>query len=402
MFKHTLRLFWVVLLIGIPVSAAAQPPTVYGLFFFAYRCPHCQYLIREHLPLWEQEFGEQFQLIMVDIDGDSGLDLFRAASETPGIAFEAFGVPLMIIGDRVLLGHLDIAEEAPPIIRAGLAGSGIDLPPIPGLVDYMSRLGMRPPHQQNPVLSSRDQVAKGAAIGILLALGASLILGLHPSIRRRFSPHDGLVWGAALLSALSALMVTLTLLAPSMGDRLILIGSVLLILITVIMGLRQRWQLARRGALPAGWLNLLIPITAMAGLLVAGHLTAAELNATGTYCGLLGDCEVVQQSAYARLFGVIPIGALGVVGYGAIIVAAMVARRSTRYVAEWAYRALWFMITLGMIFSTYLTFLEPFVIDAVCAWCLISALIMLLLWWLLRLEALPLKSQQQSSEALAH
>ncbi|MCC6975632.1 MAG: vitamin K epoxide reductase family protein, partial [Anaerolineae bacterium] len=155
-------------------------------------------------------------------------------------------------------------------------------------------------------------------------------------------------------------------------------------------------------AIPAGWLNLLIPITAVAGLLVAGHLTAAELNATGTYCGLLGDCEVVQQSAYARLFGVIPIGALGVVGYGAIIVAAMVARRSTGHVAEWAYRALWFMITLGMIFSTYLTFLEPFVIDAVCAWCLISALIMLLLWWLLRLEALPLKSQQQSSEALAH
>lgn len=393
MFKNALRLFWVFLLIGFPGSAVAQSPTAYGVFFFAYRCPHCQYLIREHLPLWEQEFGERFQLVMVDIDGDSGLDLFRAASETPGIAFEAFGVPLMIIGDRVLLGHLDIAEEGPQIIRDGLAKEGIDLPPIPGLADYMSRLGMRPPHQQNPVPSSRDQVAKGAAIGILLALGASLILGLNPSLRQRFSPRDGVVWGAVLLSALSAMIVALTLLEQPTSDRVILIGGVLLILLMVIVGTFRRWQLARGETPPTGWLRMLIPITATAGLLAAGYLSAMELNAAETYCGLLGDCEVVQQSVYARLFGLIPVGVLGVAGYGAIIVAGVVARGSTGRVAVWAGRALWWMITLGLIFSTYLTFLEPFVIDAVCAWCLISALIMLLLWWLLRLETLPQKPQ---------
>lgn len=392
MFKNAPWLFWVLLLIGVPGSAVAQAPTVYGVFFFAYRCPHCQYLIREHLPLWEQEFGERFQLVMVDIDGDSGLDLFRAASETPGITFDAFGVPLMIIGDRVLLGHLDIAEEAPQIIRDGLAKDGIDLPPITGLADYMSRLGMRTPHPEGSASVSRDPVAKGAAIGVLLALGVSLILGLNPSLRRRFSPRDGLVWGAALLSALSALIVTLTLLEQPTADGVILIGGVLLILLLVIVGTFRRWQLVRRGTSPTSWLRLLIPITAAAGVLVAGHLAAVELNAAGTYCGLLGDCEVVQQSAYARLFGLIPIGVLGVAGYGVIIVAAVVAWASTGWVALWAGKALWLLITLGLIFSTYLTFLEPFVIDAVCAWCLISALIMLLLWWLLRLETLSPKS----------
>jgi len=36
----------------------------------------------------------------------------------------------------------------------------------------------------------------------------------------------------------------------------------------------------------------------------------------------------------------------------------------------------------GTLFSIYLTFLEPFVIGATCAWCLTSAIIMTALLWL--------------------
>jgi uncharacterized membrane protein len=40
------------------------------------------------------------------------------------------------------------------------------------------------------------------------------------------------------------------------------------------------------------------------------------------------------------------------------------------------------MTTFGVLFSIYLTFLEPFVIGATCAWCLSSAILMTVLFWL--------------------
>jgi len=40
------------------------------------------------------------------------------------------------------------------------------------------------------------------------------------------------------------------------------------------------------------------------------------------------------------------------------------------------------MTCFGIAFSIYLTFLEPFVIGATCAWCLTSAIVMTALFWL--------------------
>jgi uncharacterized membrane protein len=40
------------------------------------------------------------------------------------------------------------------------------------------------------------------------------------------------------------------------------------------------------------------------------------------------------------------------------------------------------LAAIGVMFSIYLTFLEPFVIGATCAWCLASAIIITALFWL--------------------
>jgi uncharacterized membrane protein len=82
------------------------------------------------------------------------------------------------------------------------------------------------------------------------------------------------------------------------------------------------------------------------------------------------------------LFGLIPIGWLGVAGYVAILAASLV--DST--IARWLRFG---FIVAGVLFSTYLTFLEPFVIGASCAWCLTSALIMIALLWLTAAPPLP-------------
>jgi uncharacterized membrane protein len=95
-------------------------------------------------------------------------------------------------------------------------------------------------------------------------------------------------------------------------------------------------------------------------------------------CGAVGNCNVVQQSEYARIFGV-PIAVLGTATY--LVALFLVLLRRTEYRAQMD--ALLLVIALaGTAFSAYLTFLEPFVIGATCVWCLTSAVVMLLLLWL--------------------
>jgi uncharacterized membrane protein len=107
-------------------------------------------------------------------------------------------------------------------------------------------------------------------------------------------------------------------------------------------------------------------------------------------CGPIGDCNTVQQSAYARLFGLIPIGGLGMFGYLALLALSLVMAANQRgRLADLAGRARFGLAACGTLFSIYLTFLEPFVIGATCAWCLTSAVVMTALLWLTAAPARP-------------
>jgi uncharacterized membrane protein len=126
----------------------------------------------------------------------------------------------------------------------------------------------------------------------------------------------------------------------------------------------------------------MIPILCLIGLGVAGYLAYVETAQVEAVCGPVGDCNTVQQSEYARLFGIVPIGILGMAGYGMILLAWTIGRFGRGWMSILAGLALLGMTTFGMLFSIYLTFLEPFVIGATCAWCLTSALMMAALFWL--------------------
>jgi uncharacterized membrane protein len=133
--------------------------------------------------------------------------------------------------------------------------------------------------------------------------------------------------------------------------------------------------------LPA-WRDWAIPVLSLIGFSVAAYMAYVETTQVSAVCGPVGDCNTVQQSAYARLFGVLPIGVLGVLGYIAILAAWLVRCFGRDRLADLAALALLGMTAFGTLFSIYLTFLEPFVIGATCAWCLSSAIIMTLLFWL--------------------
>jgi uncharacterized membrane protein len=117
------------------------------------------------------------------------------------------------------------------------------------------------------------------------------------------------------------------------------------------------------------------------GIGIALYLSYVELTHTQAVCGPVGDCNTVQQSPYATLFGVIPVGVIGIVGYVLIALAWLAQKYGINRLDYFGALAAWAFTLFGVLFFIYLTFLEPFVIGATCAWCLTSAIVMILLLW---------------------
>jgi uncharacterized membrane protein len=169
----------------------------------------------------------------------------------------------------------------------------------------------------------------------------------------------------------------------SMWDRFNLdpAGSSLsvLVLLGMIISLVLRGFPPRvRGGEWPGWA---IPVLVLVGVAVASYLSFIEITHAQAACGPVGDCNTVNQSKYAYLFGVLPVGVFGLVGYGFILALWLLRRIGPEGARKVAGLGLWGGALFGTLFSVYLTFLEPFVIGATCAWCLSSAVIMTLLLW---------------------
>jgi uncharacterized membrane protein len=112
------------------------------------------------------------------------------------------------------------------------------------------------------------------------------------------------------------------------------------------------------------------------GLGIAAYLTVARLSGGLPVCGPLSGCEDVARSQYSSILG-IPTAALGVLFSAALVVLDLLwARTGDRRVLVVAYG----LGLFGVIFVGYLTYLELFVIHAVCAWCVTYAVTVVLGW----------------------
>jgi uncharacterized membrane protein len=119
-------------------------------------------------------------------------------------------------------------------------------------------------------------------------------------------------------------------------------------------------------------LRLAAFVLTLAGIGVAAYLTYVHYAGLQPFCaGGSHGCERVQSSSYASVGG-LPVALLGLAGYVAIAVA-LVAPGERARVAATA------LAVTGFGFSAYLTYLELFVIDAICQWCVASAVILALL-----------------------
>ena len=120
-----------------------------------------------------------------------------------------------------------------------------------------------------------------------------------------------------------------------------------------------------RGALG---LRAVLAVLAVAGSLISAYLTWAHLSGAAPVCvGGSGGCETVQTSRYSEIVGV-PVAALGLVAYAAMLICAVVRDESAAILGV-------FLALVGTLFSAYLTYLELFVIRAICQWCVASAVV---------------------------
>lgn len=126
--------------------------------------------------------------------------------------------------------------------------------------------------------------------------------------------------------------------------------------VSTISGLRQQR------------LWLAVALLALAGIGMSAYLTMTHFADKPIVCAGLGSCATVQDSEYATFLGM-PVALLGLGAYATIGALALLAPRFS-----WAAIAAFGVAFGGLLYSVYLTYIELAVIDAICLWCVGSAI----------------------------
>src|SRR5256885_10159056 len=116
-------------------------------------------------------------------------------------------------------------------------------------------------------------------------------------------------------------------------------------------------------------LRLVSTAIAVAGIGVAIYITIVDSGGGAPVCVAGGHgCQTVADSHYSHLFGV-NVAVFGIVGYVLLLASALIPGDAGRFAGL-------LLALAGFGFSAYLTYLELFVIDAICQWCVASAVLM--------------------------
>ena len=124
-----------------------------------------------------------------------------------------------------------------------------------------------------------------------------------------------------------------------------------------------------------------IAVLSLVGLFIALYLLAHSLGLMGpVLCGI-GDCAAVEASPYSKIRG-FPVSALGLMGYLALLGASLAGLQPRFSERRLVSAVLLLGAAIGFGFSLYLTYLEAFVIHAWCQWCVMSAILMTIIFGL--------------------
>jgi uncharacterized membrane protein len=126
-------------------------------------------------------------------------------------------------------------------------------------------------------------------------------------------------------------------------------------------------------------------LLSLLGLLISAYLYLYKIGRIGTLACGTGACETVQASAWSRFAGV-EVALIGVAGYSALVLVSLASLQPSLVARRWPVALLAGLAGLGAGFTAYLTYLELFVIHAICRWCVTSAAIIVAIFAVALLE----------------
>jgi uncharacterized membrane protein len=135
-------------------------------------------------------------------------------------------------------------------------------------------------------------------------------------------------------------------------------------------------------------------LLSLAGLFISGYLYLYKIGRIGSLACGTGGCETVQLSSWSRFAG-LEVSLIGVLGYAGLL-ALSLASLQVGESRPWLVRAITIAAALGVVFTVYLTYLELFVIHAICRWCVASGAIILAIF------VVALLDQRTHSRRRAH
>ena len=124
---------------------------------------------------------------------------------------------------------------------------------------------------------------------------------------------------------------------------------------------------------------MVVGMLAFIGVFLSTYLTLYKLGYIGELQCAVGSCETVNTSRWATFFG-LPVAAWGLGFYVATLALVMLGIQERYADSRGVSIALVTMTGWGVVFSGWLTYLELFVIHAICQWCVVSAILVLVMF----------------------
>jgi uncharacterized membrane protein len=120
--------------------------------------------------------------------------------------------------------------------------------------------------------------------------------------------------------------------------------------------------------------RMLAALIALVGLFVALYLTLYKVGVIGELACSIGSCEAVQTSRWSTFLG-LPVAAWGLAFYASVLVIALTGLMERYEDSRPLALGMLALTAWGALFSLWLTYIELFVIRAICQWCVISAVL---------------------------
>ena len=115
-----------------------------------------------------------------------------------------------------------------------------------------------------------------------------------------------------------------------------------------------------------------ITVLALLGALDAAYLLLGKLVVIGVLeCSISHGCDMVNASSYSQFLG-LPVAGIGLVGYLAIFVIALIGQQPRWAGERWPDTLLTLLSGGAVAFTLYLTYAEIVILGAICQWCVVS------------------------------